>query len=387
MENQVQLDDDLALPAGFGANSGSGAAFEYRKLAKADSELTERLLPQWGSLLQKGDIGVFSKLHYGWKVRNPSDPTKTVHRTFLCVEERNRGMVTRACPACELIKTYKNKLEELKKQEVDKLALVRAKAAEKGLNENQLNVGLSKVFEEFKALKQPVIDWLKDHNTDSKFRMHTINKAGTLGVLALPYGLSKDLKAEKAAVEKREYPASITKKRGVSVKANGMCGVFFKITRTGMASPKSDKVEVNRITNDDGSEVIDYHKITPEFLEHARQVLPDLVQMAEDSRLPPDKIQKLVDHCIACGGSCDPDTVEEIMGPRPTSKPVVADPVPAKAEIKPEPKAETKPEPTKTEVKAAEPAKEEPKAEPKVETKASQNMAEASDDEFDDLFK
>jgi hypothetical protein len=284
-------------------------------------------------------------------------------------------MVTRTCPACELIKTYKAKLEEIRTQESAKLATVRAKAAEKGANEAQLNAALGKVIDEFKALKQPINDWLKEHNTDSKFRMHCVNKSGTLGVVALPYGLSKDLKAEKAEVEKREYPTTVTKKRGVLVKANGMCGVFFKITRTGQASPKSDKVAVNRIANnEDGSEVIDYHKITPEFLEHARQVLPDLVQLAEDSRLSPDKIQKLVDHCIAFGGSCDPDTVEQIMGPKPTVKPVAPAPVAERPAYVPVTATLPKAEPAK----AAEPAKEEPKG--------TQNMADASDDEFDDLF-
>lgn len=375
METQVQLEDDLQLPAGFKANTGNGSNFEYRKLPKADGELIERLLPQWGSLSQTNDIGVFSKLHYGWKVRNPSDPTKTMHRTFLCIEEKQNGMIVKACPACELIKTYQAKFEAIKDEEKAKLNTVRTKAAEKNLTEDQLNKALAKVIEEFKQPKQDLADWLKDHNTDRKVRLHTVNKAGVLGVLALPYGTFKLLKKEKAEIEKRDYPASVTKKRGIPVQANGMCGVFFKITRTGRASLDSDKVVVNKILDQEsGTEAVDYHKVTREFLEQAQRTLPDLVKMAEDCRLSGEQIQKLVDHCVACNGSCDPDTVEKIMGPRVASKPVEAPKV----------------EPVKAvEVVKAEPAKEPvtPKVEVKEPVKTSQNMADATDDEFDDLFK
>lgn len=373
--NTVTEIDELALPEGFSANSGGSNKFEYRKLKPADDVIYERLLPQWGSLRAKGDIGVYSKLHYGWKVRDAANPTKIVNRTFLCIEEKKNGMTTVECPACTLIKSYIAKFESLKVAEAGELAQVRAEAQKRGLNEEQTNKAIGKIIDKYKNQKKDVTDWLKAHNTGGKFRMHTINKTGALGVLALPYGLSKKLKKKIEDVEARDYPASIAKGRKVKVSANGMYGVFFKISRKGQASKESDDVEVNKIVNDDGSEMIDYHKITREFLEMAEKTLPDLVQMAEDTRLTANQIQQLVDHCVACGGSCDPDEVGKIMGPRPSAKPVA------------------KTEPVKAEVKVVEQPKAEPKVEPKAESKpaqepikASENMADASDEQFDALF-
>jgi hypothetical protein len=382
METSIE-NDDLALPEGFSADGGSEAKFEYRKLKRADDEIFERLLPAWGSLLGRFGLGVYSKLHYGWKVRDPKNPTKISNRPFLCVEERQGKMVTKECPACNLMKTYQDKKTAIMQAEAEKLSAVRAKATEKGLNEDQLNKGLAKVIEEFKQQKVDVAKWLSDHNADGKVRLHTINKSGKLGVLSLPYGTVKKLIKEKTDIETRDYPASIAKGRKVKVQANGMCGVFFKITRKGNASKDSDSVVVNRIVNDDGSEMVDFHKITADFLLYAEKALPDLVQMMEDTRISSEKIQQLVDHCVACGGSCDPDEVESIMGPRPSNKtaskpaPVKAPEVKVSEPVKAEPVVEVKPD-IKSEVKA-EPAKE--------PEKASQNMADASDDEFDDLFK
>jgi hypothetical protein len=408
MENLV---DDLSLPDGFGANSG-GNSFSYRKLKRADDQLIERILPAWGGLLDRNAFGVYRKLHYGWKGANPSDPTKSVHRPFLCVEERRGTMVTKECPACQLRSQYEKRRDAIKAEENDGAEKLRVKAKEKKATDAQLAAALAKNAEKFREELAAVNGWLKDHGVDKKFVMATINKREELGITSIPWGMAGKLKDEIKKIENRKYPASIAKGQDKNIKATDRWGVFFEFNRVGQAKPENDKVDVHMLQAEDGSMNIAFHRVSDELLKKAKTSMPDLVQMVEENRVSFEVVQKLVDHAIECGGSCDPATVDIIMGPRskapaPTkslvdSKPESKEEPKAKSEVKPEPEdpfaeeAEKAPakggdagtvlttaaKPPTSASKPAEKAKEEPKAAEPTSVEGSK----LADDQFEDIF-
>jgi hypothetical protein len=393
--------DPLALPAGFDAASGGGSAFQFFKMKKADDEQVFRILPSFKGLAKKRDYSVFNSQHFGLVGRNPTDPGKKTFRPFLCIEEKRQGMIIKECPMCVLRQEYQSKFNSLKADEDKEVERVRTIAKEKKLTDAQLASGLNTVVEKYRGLKQPLFDWLKAHGVDKKFRLYVTNKAGQLGILQIPYNMKKKLETAVKEIESKDYPKRIAGDRKVNIKANGRWGVFFKFTRTGNASPTSDSVTVNMIEmGDEGACVPDFHMITDEVLEQAKEVLPCLIEMSEEIRLSDDKVEKLVQHIRDCDGSCDPDFVDGVMGkrvsgnkPAATQTPVtsVEDPfadsvsLPAskpaetvKAAVKPEVKAEVKPE-----------AKPAPKAEPAAVVAPPAEPAggaDMSDDQFNSIF-
>ena len=283
-------DEELELPAGFGVPSGSTQKYETWKLKNTKDgetdELILRVLPLMKSLVQLDDFGIYWALHYGWNGVNEKDPTKPAYHPFLCIEEKNYGMITQECPACKYRNIYLDKLKAVE-SDPSKAALV-----------SQLR------------------GWLKDHGKDGKFRIPCINKQGQFGVFCAPYGVVMQLRNEMKKLREQNYPGTT-----VSIKPAGRKGLWFKVTRTGRPSLTSDKVDVNRIVNPDGSEMKDFHVISDEQLQEAQNRLPDLLELKGQNRIRLEQIEALIALDKAGRGSSDPVEVDRILETNKTSAP------------------------------------------------------------------
>lgn len=274
-------ENEMDLPEGFGTANYSNQKYETWKL-KDDSSLVLRILPPMKSLRKRGDIGLYWKTHFGWNGRDSQNPTKARFRPFLCIEERRDGMTTETCPACDLRKSYEDKMNAKK-----------AKGKELGKTEAEIRKATANEYQ-----------WLRDHGLDGKFRIPAINKSGQLGFFLCPYGLVKKL---------REELKRFTAK---GIDPTGRKGVWFEFTRSGKASPTSDSVRPVRVTKvKDGEEVevLDVHVISNEDLTKALEVLPDLNELMEKGRIRRDQIEALVALAKSSEGACDPDEVDRIL--------------------------------------------------------------------------
>ena len=391
MENNL---DELTLPSGFGAPSGSGAKFEYFKLKPENDSMCLRVLPSMKGLLSRRDIGVFKKLHYGWQGRSPNDPGKTSHRPFLCIEEKRSGMLVKECPACKLRNEYLKKFDAIKLAKIAEADKVKAAAKAQGvIDENKIAAAIAKKCEAFDAQLKPVTEWLKTHGVDGKFNFYAVNKTGHLGIALIPYGLKKKFTDVIKQVETRNYPASIAKGREVQVQANGRVGVFFDFVRNGKASSTSDSVSVHTVPfGEDGGVRTDYHTVSNDVLKQATDVLPCLIEEMESLRIADEKVEQLVAHCIEFGGSCDPDVVDSIMGSRKrmdvSQIPLANEPAPATiaapAVVVQAPAVV--PAPVAVPVVAAESTPVVAVVAPVVTPASVQNLADSTDAQFDALF-
>ena len=251
-------------------------------------------------------------------------------------------------------------------------------------------------MEKYKPQKEPLLAWLKAHGTASKWSAYAINKAGQLGILQIPHNLKKKIDNLAKNLESEYYPKNIAKDKKVPIKFNGRVGVFLCITRTGKASPTSDDVKINMIeVGDDGAKAYDFHYASDELLAQAKETLPCLVKMINDTTLTIDQVQQLVDNVRENNGISDPDFVDKVMGVKTQNKPEsslnnddpFADGIPGlaseavtKAETPSSKAEETKAESTKP--------PETQKDSPTIDTKESAviNAADVSDDQFDSLF-
>ena len=380
--------EDLELPAGFGAPSGSMQKYENWKLKGADDEIEIRVLPMMKSLLKIDDFGLDWKLHFGWNGKSPKDPTKPQYHPFLCIEEKNYGMVTVECPACVYRSTYVKRLEAAKLDMANQVNALKERGKAKGIAEAEINKAVVKLQEKLITEMKPDADWVYNHGRDGKFRIPCINRQGQFGIFSAPYGVLHALRKEMNSLKQRVYPGT-----DIKIQAAGRKGVWFKITRTGRASRDSDTVKVCRIVRDDGAELLDFQVITNEQLQQAQERLPDLVELRDQNRISVAQIEALVALDKAGGGSSDPLAVDEIFsankkasstqnesdwtGASPTGVSAVETP---------------KPQPVKEEVKVAEtPKTVEPKVEVKAEVKeeakpASINAADMPDADFDSLW-
>jgi hypothetical protein len=273
------MSNDNELPAGFGDPSGMSQKYEIWKFKNIkDGEVDEhilRVLPMMKSLLQLDDFGLYWALHYGWNGINDKDPSKKAYHPFLCIQEKNYGMITTECPAC----TYRNSFIE------------KIKATDPN----------SEMGKKLQA-------WKDDHGLDGKFRIPCINKQGQFGIFVAPYNFVKSLKEEMRQLRTQTYPGTTE-----LIKPAGRKGVWFKFTRTGKASPTSDKAVVNRITQADGSEIKDIHRISDEQLMEAAGRIPDLKDLREQNRITVEQINALVALDKAGKGSPDPKEVDLIL--------------------------------------------------------------------------
>jgi hypothetical protein len=273
------MSDDNELPPGFADPSGSTQKYENWKFKNIkDGETDEHLLlvlPAMKSMLQIDDIGLYWALHYGWNGVNAKDPSKKAYHPFLCIQEKNYGIISTECPVC----TYRTPF-------IDKL-----KAADP-------------TSERGKQL----LAWKDAHGLDGKFRIPVMNKQGQFGIFHAPYNFVKSLKAEMKELRKQTYPGT-----DELIKPAGRKGVWFRFIRTGKASPTSDKAVVNRIVQKDGSEIKDVYRISNEQLIEASNRLPDLVTLKNQNLIRVDQIVALVELDKLGKGSPDPVEVDRIL--------------------------------------------------------------------------
>lgn len=314
--------DDLALPGGFSSKTG-GKSFEWRKLSgKEDDQLIERVLPAYGKLVEKGDFGVYRKLHNGWNGKNSTDPSKVTYKPFACVEERRNKMVVRECPACKLTKEYEQKVADLEAEEKKQAEVIKAKAAELKATPAQLTAQLDKNFNKYRDLKKAAKDWLATHWVDKKFLMPTVNEQDVLSVTSIPWGMASKLKAEKDKIENNLYPPSIANGREVKIQAIGRVGVFFEFNRkvvNGQVRPENDIVTTHMKQGADGSFSIAFHRASNELLKRVVDSMPDLVDLVNETVYPYESVEKLIEHTRECGGSHDPDVVDAILNKKTTT--------------------------------------------------------------------
>ena len=320
--------EDLLLPEGFGSPSGSSQKYESWKLKPKDDEIQIRILPSMKSLLEINDFGLFWRLHYGWNGKNLKDPTKPAYHPFLCIEEKGRGgMVIQECPACTYRTSYVNK-ENGAKADIDtQLKALQDRGRAKGVSEAEINKAVNAQREKLLAKVGDIKKWLKDHGSDGKFRIPCINRQGDFGIFLAPYGVVKQIKDELRNLRTRVYPGTT-----INIEGAGRKGVWFKVVRSGYASPTSDKATICRKVNDDGSEAIEFHTVSNDQLQAAMQRIPDLVQMREENRIRLDQIEALVKLDIDGGGKTLPEDVDVILelnkapatfvAPKTTAEPV-----------------------------------------------------------------
>lgn len=361
---------------GFGSTNYSDEKYQTWKLPKADGSFLLRPLPPMKSMRGRAGVGLYWKIHFGWKGTDSKDPTKTRHRPFLCLEEKREGMITQTCPACKL-----------RKAREDKIKAIEAKGLE-----------LKKSGDEIRKAQAPHQQWLRDHGLDGKVRIPAYDKKGQVGILLSPYGLYKDFRDKCKALNQKGHDPC------------GIKGFFFEFIRTGKASFNSDKCEVHQIAKMvEGEEVFknDVSPLTKEIAAAAMENIPDLNELMEKQRYSLDKIEALCALTERSDGSYDPREVDRILGVvQQEQKPKSDDnwedsdsksdtKSDSKTKSKEEPQSvedddfgggeETKTPPPKTEPKT-EPKtkKEEPKAPPKEEPPADETVSE---DDWGDTFK
>jgi len=301
--------EDLTLPDGFSAPTCGGSKYENWKLnPKGDDSVVLRLLPAMGSMARSGKLGLFWGLHFGWQGRNQQDPTKRTYKPFLCIEEKRNGMVTKACPACSYILEYKKKWEAAKAEILRKVEEIKAAGAKAGKTEAEINRVIAKKSEEMKKAAEPLNQWLYDHSCNKKVRIPAVNKQGQFGIFSVSYGLYKKLDEEITKLSAKTYPGT-----NFPMQAAGRKGVWFEFKRKGKPSRDSDSVSPVRVQQADGSEILDFHTITNEQLTQAKEVLPDLTELMEESRIRVDQIEALVQLDRDGGGAADPDEVDKVF--------------------------------------------------------------------------
>ena len=385
--------EDLELPAGFGAHDGFTQKYVTKKLKKADDEFDIRILPMMKSLLNITDFGLDWKLHFGWNGKGIKDPTKPQYHPFLCIQEKARGgLVTTECPACTYMDPYVTRLASARLDMKTQVDALREKGKAKGIPETAINAKVAELKTKLLNAMKPDADWCYNHGRDGKFRIPFIDRQGQFGIFLAPYGVVQDLRKEMAELRKRVYPGT-----DIKIQPNGRKGVWFKITRTGPASRDSDKASPCKIVRDDGAEVLDFHVISNEQLQQAQDRIPDLVALRDENRISVEQMEALVALDKAGGGSPDPIAVDAIFAAaKAKDKDVSTVPVDDDWD-KPVAGTSATTEPVvekdftgavATGASVAEPAKaaETPKAEVKPEVK-EEPKAEAAPEDFDDLWK
>jgi len=298
MTEQTRNFDDDTLPEGFGKTNYSATRYETWRL-KDDSSLILGFFPPMKSLLKSNQLFEFWTNHWGWAGQNGDVSKKPFQRPFLCLCEKNFGMVIKECAVCNLRKKYLDRVEAIK---------VRGKE-------------LGKDDAACKQAAAKELEWLRVHGVDSKCRLYAYNKSGQVGILEIPYSLAKKLKEEMKTLTSRHYPG--TEK---SINPTGRVGVFFEFTRTGKASPQSDKVTAHTITKTvqgEEAQFLDLYRIPDELLSLAQEVLPDLYELRDRQKINDEQALALVRATEAGSGSVEPQVVDSILGIR-TYTPVEA---------------------------------------------------------------
>jgi hypothetical protein len=344
------------------------------------------------TLLKTNSLFEFWVNHWCWAGQNGDLSKKPFQRPFLCLQEKDYGMIIKECPVCNLRKKY-----------ADRVEAIRVRGKELGKDDVACKQAASRE-----------VEWLRVHGVDSKCRLYAYNKSGQVGVLEIPYSLAKGLREKMKELVNRRYPGT-----DKAVNPTGRIGVIFEFSRTGKGFQSQYKVEPHMITKTLAGEevqVLDFYRIPDETLVLAQSVLPDLAEMRDKNRITTEQAEALVKVTEDGSGSVEPAIVDQILGvkkalqetehfepldqvPVPTSTPIVlkggpvtaddelfANTTPTKQEVKAA-VADFKAEAKGVSPKAEKPAPATPKAPPlTVATPVVLTAPVASNDDFDSLF-
>lgn len=246
---------------------------------KEDTALEFRILPPMKSLAESGTWRVYLGQHFGFKGVNPRDPTKTIHRTFKCVESRDfqTKAVLQPCPACEEIYAFRDRLEAAE-----------VKAKSEGKSE-----------EEIKEIIGPFKKWLKEFNCDRKWYMNVKLMSGQFAVLAISNKTMKELKSK---------IDSLLKNQGID-SLDLDSGVWFRITRTGKGIQVDDSVEyIEEVFRMDNGRTGTTVKLAPMSEDEARAAL---AQCPDLSKFMTELTESQIKALVKCSG--DPEEVDKIF--------------------------------------------------------------------------
>jgi hypothetical protein len=300
MENDTSKDTSDSF-AGFGVPRTQSGPREYpwrrQTLKTPDSNKGEtqtrfvgRIIPPFKSLANNPrGWAHYHDLFFGYDGLSKNNPSKNRMRPFVvkdCRRDEN--------PAQKKITDQQAKLESL----YDSLAK------------------LDKSEAEVKKETQPLVDWLRYHNRDSKWYLNMVGEDGEIYVLQITNKCKKDLELEMSKLEAQGYSiADIMNPKG---------GVWFEFIRTGSrlkVGEIQDKVsvvrEVQTFTGANGqpqkAEVIKSAALTQPQIDKVLANAPDLA-LETVNFLTKDQAQRLVD------GPADPSFVDSIWGDLPLSQ-------------------------------------------------------------------
>lgn len=281
--------DDDSLPEGFGKANYSSTRYETWRL-KDDSSLILGFFPPMKSLLQNNSLFEFWTNHWGWAGQNGDLSKKPFQRPFLCLCEKNYGMIVKECVVCNLRKKFLDRVEAIRVREKE----------------------LGKSDAECKQAAAKELEWLRVHGVDSKCRLYAYNKSGQVGVLEIPYSLAKKLREELKLLTQRHYPGT-----DKPINPTGRTGVFFEFIRVGKASPQSDSVKphmITRVVGEEEAQFLDLYRIPNELLVLAQNVLPDLCELRDRQKITEEQAIALVKATKEGSGSVEPAIVDSILG-------------------------------------------------------------------------
>jgi hypothetical protein len=332
------------LESGFGASTAyKGSGFRTVKIGRLnDKNPVQRRAIMPAMFDARSDMGGwkrFHKVHWGFKIPQPGDPSKTLFLLFECVEQghwdHGQFVVDVACPQCV-------RYNKAKKDAEAREAALKAKGAP---------------ADEIKAILSPFDEYFKSFSCDRKWIMNSLTEGGEFE----PFAMSN--KTMKAFGEELDRTAKKERINPLSIKSL----VTWEFTRIGTgkrAGEMSEKVEPFRESIEVAGQRAERTKITaltPEQLRRALATCVDLdtLDKTDIVRLTYDQVKQLAE----CSG--DPEEVAKIAKPKAVTRTAPPQEVPPPEEVPVRttmaPPAEVKPDPT--------PPKSEPAAEVKTETK------------------
>ena len=241
-----------------------------------------RVLPPMFSLAEAGKWAVYRTTHWGYSGAHPSDPTKTVVRPFLCIEESNgrTKMVTQVCPECD---NYREKLDA------------------KNAKEAELKAG-GMDAETLKSTLKSRNDWLQAHGPERKWYLNVKYKDGTFGDYKINHKIHKKGIDAKISELAAKYKIDALDPEQ---------GVWFNIKRIGNGFDPPDVIEIGTKAVDIGdgqvASVVEKAPLSLEDWDKASKTCRDLTTLG-GSVLTFDQIKALV----KCSGA--PEEVDAIFG-------------------------------------------------------------------------
>jgi hypothetical protein len=255
---------------------GDGSFFKVFR--QEDGDNIYRLLPPMKRLAAARIWKIYQGQHFGYRVPSKKDKGKTVLRTFMCIEKKNRnGLVTQECPECTLA------------------------AQQKALRLERFNgyVKDGRSEADIKALLENLDAWIKEHNVDRKWYVSVKNTKDEFGAFAFPH---------KANLNMEETFKDLREKHKIDPMDPDQ-GVWLNFRRSGTGPSALHPVSVITEQVDFNGRKLESPKLAPlsdTDLERGVAECPDL-ELETITILSFDQIKMLTET------AGDPDAVEDIF--------------------------------------------------------------------------